>query len=58
VSLNGVEGDGSDLSGKHDSQLSVVGNGMKWLLLDDAVRFRSLLQPGELVALHCPTVRR
>jgi hypothetical protein len=30
---------------------------MRWLLLDDAVRYSRLLQPGEQLAMYCPTVR-
>jgi hypothetical protein len=30
---------------------------MRWLLLDDAVRYSQLLQPGEQLAMYCPTVR-
>jgi hypothetical protein len=30
---------------------------MRWLLLDDAVRYSHLLQPGEQLAMYCPTVR-
>jgi hypothetical protein len=30
---------------------------MQWLLLDDAVRYSRLLQPGEQLAMYCPTVK-
>ncbi|KAF8057106.1 osbI [Scenedesmus sp. PABB004] len=34
-----------------------TGGALRWLLLDDAVRYASLLRAGEQVALGCPTVR-
>eukprot|EP00775_Hariotina_reticulata_P001176 gene1176-1513_t len=59
VNLTELEGHSScDASSKHINQPLPEGSSIKWLLLDEAVRFRRLLQPGELVALHCPTVRR
>jgi hypothetical protein len=40
-----------------DSDVSSEAASMRWLLLDDAVRYRHLLQPGEQLAMYCPAVR-
>uniref|UniRef100_A0A383WLU1 Cell division control protein 24 OB domain-containing protein n=1 Tax=Tetradesmus obliquus TaxID=3088 RepID=A0A383WLU1_TETOB len=42
-------------SGSSSSSSEAVS--MRWLLLDDAVRYSRLLQPGEQLAMYCPTVK-